>query len=109
MHMRVLNWIILPLLIVEIEKRMSAHSVQYIYHAYHGKWSQMKCTDDTAQLSIGHCITLNNKTIYIFATKCLYFELMGHNVSNPGYIRLPDNISELNDNMCGPMNRKLSL
>lgn len=30
--MRVLNWIILPLLIVEIEKRMSAHSVQYTMH-----------------------------------------------------------------------------
>ena len=28
------------------------------------------------------------------------------NISEPGFINLPDNISELNDYMCGPMNRK---
>ena len=27
-------------------------------------------------------------------------------MTEPGYIKLPDNISELNDYMCGPMNRK---
>ena len=27
-------------------------------------------------------------------------------MSDPGYIKLLDNISELNDHMCGPMNRK---
>ena len=43
-----------------------------------------------------------------FATKCPYFQLEGHELSDtePGYIKLPDNISELNDYMCGPMNRK---
>ena len=37
---------------------------------------------------------------------CAYFALNGHNISEPGFISLPENISELNDYMCGPMNRK---
>ena len=53
----------------------------------------------------GYCATYNEvNNSYI--TKCPYFEFSGHNVTEPGYIRLPDNISELNDYMCGPMNRK---
>ena len=58
-------------------------------------------------LSIGHCLTYENgKGAYEF--KCSYFQLEGHQVSDyePGYIKLPDNISDLNDYMCGPMNRK---
>ena len=27
-------------------------------------------------------------------------------ISEPGFISLPENVSELNDYMCGPMNRK---
>jgi hypothetical protein len=42
----------------------------------------------------------------LFVTKCPYFQLKGHNVSDPGNFKLPDNVSELNDYMCGPMNRK---
>ena len=40
--------------------------------------------------------------------KCPYFQLKGHQISDsePGCIKLPHNISELNDYMCGPMNRK---
>ena len=68
-------------------------------------YDDLNCTDDSILLSIGHCITYieGNST---FVTKCPYFELMGHNMTEPGYIKLPDNISELNDYMCGPMNRK---
>ena len=46
----------------------------------------------------------------LFLIECPYFELKGHSILNdlhhPGFIRLPDNLSELNDYMCGPMNRK---
>ena len=58
-------------------------------------------------LSIGHCLTYESgKGVYEF--KCPYFLLKGHQVSEyePGYISLPNNISELNDYICGPMNRK---
>ena len=75
--------------------------------AYHGEWYQLKCTSENVQLSIGYCITIENEIeSRLFATKCPYYQLEGHNVSEPGYIKIPDNISELNDYMCGPMNRK---
>ena len=68
----------------------------------------VKCTDNHGVfLSVGHCLTYKEgKGAYEF--KCFYFQLEGHKVSDyePGYIKLPDNISELNDYMCGPMNRE---
>lgn len=38
-----------------------------------------------------------------FATQCPYFDLMGHNMTELGYIKIPDNVSQLNDYLCGPM------
>ena len=64
----------------------------------------VKCTDKSVLLKFGNCATETKGDIYI--AKCHYFQLERHNVLEPGYIRLPDNISELNDYMCGPMNRK---
>ena len=64
----------------------------------------IKCTDQGVLLNFGYCATETEGVIYL--AKCHYFQLEGHNVTEPGYIRLPDNISELNDYMCGPMNRK---
>ena len=37
---------------------------------------------------------------------CHYFISEGHNITEQGYVKLPNNISELNDYMCGLMNRK---
>ena len=66
----------------------------------------VECTDQGVLLRSGYCATETNGDIYI--AKCHYFQLNEHNMSltEPGYIQLPDNISELNDYMCGPMNRK---
>ena len=64
----------------------------------------IKCTDQGVLLSFGYCATETNGNIN--AGQCHYFQLDGHNVSEPGYISLPNNISELNDYVCGPMNRK---
>ena len=65
----------------------------------------IKCTDQGVQLMYGYCATYN-ATNDSYIIKCPYFELGGHNVTEPGFIRLPDNITELNDYMCAPMNRK---
>ena len=62
------------------------------------------CTDHGVLLRFGYCATEADGNIYI--GHCHYFQLKGHNVTEPGYFRLPDNISELNDYMCGPMKRK---
>ena len=64
----------------------------------------IKCSDQPLLLRFGYCATETKGDIYIAG--CHYFQLEGHNVTEPGYIRLPDNISQLNDYMCGPMNRK---
>ena len=65
------------------------------------------CTDEGVLLSYGICAT-QGENGDIFITHCPYFQLKGHtvSVSKPGHIKLPDNASELNDYMCGPMNRK---
>ena len=67
----------------------------------------VKCTDQGALLQIGNCMT-HEEEEGTFVGLCYYFELEGHNESEtfPGFITLPDNVSELNDYMCGPLNRE---
>ena len=71
----------------------------------------VKCTKEGVLLSFGCCMT-RGENHTLFLTECPYFELKGHkniiveDILFIGYIRLPNNISELNDYMCGPMNRK---
>ena len=60
------------------------------------------CVNKKAELGYNLCMTYDNESIGF----CPYFDLSNYNISKPGYISLPDNISELNDFMCGPMNRK---
>ena len=57
-------------------------------------------------LRVGYCMT-HEEGVGIFIAQCPdYFQLREHNVTESGYIKLPNNISELNDYMCGPMNRR---
>ena len=72
-----------------------------------GKSWDMKVNelDKSVHLSIGTLMTYSEGQ-GVFLSECPYYQLEGHNVSEPGYIKLPDNISQLNDYMCGPMNRK---
>ena len=67
----------------------------------------LKCADNGDPiLRLGHCSTFEeDKGVYTM--RCPYFQLSGHKMSKHlGYIHLPSNISELNDYMCKPMNRK---
>ena len=63
------------------------------------------CINERAELGYNFCMTYDNDST-ISIGFCPYFDLSNYNISKPGYISLPDNISELNDFMCGPMNRK---
>ena len=74
------------------------------------KWSTSgldRCTKESALLLFGSCMTYE-KDEETFVSECPYFQIQGHKVSDsePGYIELPRNVSELNDYMCGPMSRK---
>ena len=67
----------------------------------------LECADNgDLLLRLGHCSTFEeDKSVYIM--RCPYFQLSGRKMSKHlGYIHLPSNISELNDYMCKPMNRK---
>ena len=66
----------------------------------------VKCTEQGALLRYGNCMTYEEGE-GTFVDRCQYFQTSGHNTTDsPGFITLPDNVSELNDYMCGPMNRK---
>ena len=68
------------------------------------KWD-LKIKDEDVLLNIGFCMTYEEGE-GISLSECPYFLLKGHNMTEPGYIKLPNNISQLNGYMCGPMNRK---
>ena len=64
------------------------------------------CNEQESLLRYNYCMTYDKESGTSTVSFCSYFTLQGHNISGPGYIYLPDNISELNEYMCGPMNRK---
>ena len=68
---------------------------------------QLVCDiDEGAQIQFGYCITYDEKDKTFQLNSCHYFQSEGHIITEQGYVKLPDNISELNDYMCGLMNRK---
>ena len=73
---------------------------------FHAIEPVVTCDSDRAMLSYNFCVMYKEESSTISLTFCSYFELNGHNISEPGFITLPENISELNNYMCGPMNRK---
>ena len=78
---------------------------KYEGHDCEAWFSFMKCTDEGTVLSIGHCMTYSQGE-GTFAIQCPYFQLEGHDIAERGYIRLPSNISDLNEYMCGSMYRR---
>ena len=68
------------------------------------------CRGNRRYLKVGFCATYNNSSGLTSVTVCPYFKPDCFNVIRFGrhahYIPLPDNVSELNDYLCGPMNRK---
>ena len=48
----------------------------------------------------------NKRLVSVSGTDCYWSAYSGYNMTKPGYILLPKNISTLNDYMCGPLNRK---
>ena len=67
----------------------------------------VKCTKQGALLRFGYCMTHTEEEGF-FVSLCEYFKLSSfENVTKEdNYIVLPNNTSELNDFMCGPLNRK---
>lgn len=65
------------------------------------------CTESEALLNFGSCMTYDNTTRITSLGQCVSFLVEDRNVSMlRNYIQLPKNLSELNEYMCAPMNRK---
>ena len=67
----------------------------------------VKCTEHSVFLRYGFCMTFREEENGFYVGQCKYFDLSKYNTSDTvNYIRLPDNVSDLNEYMCTPLNRK---
>ena len=77
---------------------------------YSGDYTHTFIHDNRTYLRVGYCVTYDEETKISSHSPCSYFQPNGFTVykeeSNSWYIQIPDNISEINDYMCGPLNRK---
>ena len=64
------------------------------------------CSQNGPLLMYGYCATFSEDTKLLSRIKCQYFEPKGYNITSSQQILLPRNLSQLNDYMCGPLNRK---
>ena len=68
--------------------------------------NNVMCTEDGALLAFGWCMTYDEESGGTFLGLCPSFMVSSRNVSKRLFITLPSNVSELNDYMCRPLNRK---
>ena len=74
----------------------------YIY-----RFEITECLDRKAAIRIGYCMTTEELGTFItFCAAYMYSLNLNITEVNGMYIQLPNNVSELNDLMCGSMNRK---
>ena len=69
----------------------------------------LNCFNNETHLRVGFCITYNQTSDIAFITLCPYFRPeVFHVIEHKGahYITLPESISDINDFMCRPLNRK---
>ena len=70
------------------------------------KCFSIRCSPSGPKLNYGYCATFNEDTKLLSVSSCRYFEPNGYNISSSKQILLPRNLSQLNDYMCCPLNRK---
>ena len=84
-------------------------------HAYHHCRSPgwhgtiLNCFNNETHLRVGFCITYNQTTDIASIALCPYFRpevFVVTEYKGAHYITLPENISDINDFMCRPLNRK---
>ena len=63
----------------------------------------VRCTEDGAQVRLGYCMTYEHGEGF-YVSSCDYRTAEDHNITADRYIRLPKNVSMLNEYMCGPLN-----
>ena len=68
----------------------------------------VRCTSEGALLRFGRCMTYQDEENVTLVGFCPYFHVDNfiNNITQGLFISLPRNVSELNDYMCTPLNRK---
>ena len=70
-------------------------------------FDQLRCTKSGPQLKREYCVTYNENTKVISVFNCPYFQRNCYNMTQSGWRTiLPKNLSQLNNYMCGRLNRK---
>ena len=72
------------------------------------QFQPLKCDNNYKHASVDqdHILTYNLNKELISLIKIQHRYLGGYNLTETGYVLIPDEISELNSYMCGPLNRK---
>ena len=73
----------------------------------HRECENIKCGSDFTLLRFGYCMTYNSTDGTTVYGKCPY--IAHYTIKDYIYIQLPENISQLNEFMCGPLNREDTL
>lgn len=80
---------------------------------YHMHGNGLQCDDKGVLLKLGHCLTYNETENTATLGFCTYFDIRRFNVTiisvdnlSSTFVRLPNNISELNDFICGRLDRE---
>ena len=87
----------------EVGNNVSYQHSQSLCSDYHNIFH---CWTGEPTLTAGRCVTYNNDTKLVSILNCPYFQPIGYNFTTTGLVLLPTNLSQLNDYMCGPLNRK---
>jgi hypothetical protein len=66
----------------------------------------LTCQQGEPLLRAGYCATYNNHTNLLSILECFFFQPNGYNNTSQESVLLPRNLSQLNDYMCRPLNRK---
>ena len=87
----------------EADSNVSHKHLQSLCSNY---YNTFHCWTGEPTLKAGYCATYNNDTKLVSLLNCPYFQPNGYNSTTAGTVLLPRNLSQLNDYMCGPLNRK---
>ena len=68
--------------------------------------TSLKCdSEHGGLLQLGHLISYDESEEKYTVSMCPYSQFKGPNVTNEGYVQLPDNLSQLNHYLCRTLNR----
>ena len=96
---------------MEIQDYTATNTTHAYHHCRSPGWHDtlLNCFNNETHLRVGFCITYNQTSDIASIALCPYFRPEVFHVTEykgTHYITLPENVSDINDFMCRPLNRK---